>query len=357
MNAPEPRIPAFVLGATGLVGQRFVRRLADHPWFELAGLAGSERVAGRLYGDAVDWTLAEPLPERTARMKLHALDDLPAMTLAFSALGSEVARGIEERAARAGALVVTNASAMRMDADVPLVVPEVNPDHLALLETQATRPGGVVANPNCSSIGLVLALAPLARAIGVRRVHVVTLQALSGAGQTGLAALAAHDNVLPHIPGEEEKLAAEPRKILGRLEAGGLREASIVVSAQTNRVPVSEGHTLCVSVELEREARAEELIELWREFAGEPQERRLPSAPARPLAYLSAPAAPQPRLHRDQGHGMVCTLGRLAPCPVLGWRFVALVHNTERGAAGGALLTAELAVAQGRLAGWEHGRR
>jgi len=343
------RIPVAVLGATGSVGQRFVQLLADHPWFELAALAASERRAGERYGDAVRWVLDAPLPAAAAATLLCEATPAIDVPLVFSALSADVAGPIEEAFARAGKLVVSNASSHRMRRDVPLLVPEVNADHLALLERQDyPQGGGIVTNPNCSTIGLALALAPLERRFGVRGLHVVTLQAISGAG-LGLPGMDLVDNVVPFIGGEEEKLASETRKILGRLQGGEVRESEVVVSAQCNRVPVLDGHTECVSLRLARPATRDELLAAWREFRAEPQELALPSAPARPVVYLDDPAAPQPRKHRDLERGMATVVGRLQPCPLHDWRFVLLSHNTLRGAAGGALLAAELAVARGRV--------
>jgi len=338
------RIPVAVLGATGSVGQRFISLLEHHPWFELTTVAASAKNAGRTYGEAVRWDSARPLPAAAAELVLREASAPVAEPLVFSALDAGVAGEIETACAAAGALVVSNAASHRMDRDVPLLVPEVNSDHLDLLDAQ-TWAGGLITNPNCSTIGLVLALAPLHRAFGVRRVHVVTMQALSGAGSTGVPAMAALDNLIPYIPGEEEKLASETARILGRLANGEVSPAEVVVSAQCNRVAVLDGHTECVSVELGQEATREQILAAWEEFSGPPQELDLPSAPARPTLYLDDPDAPQPRVHRELDKGMACTIGRLQPCPVLGWRFVCLSHNTLRGAAGGALLAAELAVA------------
>ena len=343
------RIPVAVLGATGSVGQRFVSLLDRHPWFELTSVAASAKNAERPYGEAVRWDASRPLPAPAAALVLTEATSPVAERLVFSALDTEVAGEIESACAAAGALVVSNAASHRMDRDVPLLVPEVNPDHLDLLLQQSWK-GGLITNPNCSTIGLVLALAPLHRAFGgVRRVHVVTLQALSGAGSTGVSAMAALDNLIPYIPGEEEKLATETARILGRLTDGEVLPDPITVSAQCNRVAVLDGHTACVSVELNTPATRDQILAAWRDFRGPPQELDLPSAPVHPTLYLDAPDAPQPRLHRDLEGGMACTLGRLQPCPVLGWRFTCLSHNTLRGAAGGALLSAELAVARGDL--------
>jgi aspartate-semialdehyde dehydrogenase len=344
----DRRIPCALLGATGSVGQRFVELLDGHPWFELTALAASPRNVARAYQDAARWVQASTLPARAARMKVSSTDPVEGMPLVFSALDREVAGPIEQAWAEAGALVVSNAASHRMHADVPLLVAEVNPEHLALLDRQSWR-GGIITNPNCSTIGLVLALAPLQRAFGVKRLHVVTMQALSGAGLPGVSAMEVVDNLIPFIPTEEAKLASESRKVLGALGPDGIEPADLVVSAQCNRVAVLDGHTECVSVELGADCDEQAIREAWSEFRAAPQELNLPSAPTRPTRYLEAQDAPQPRRHRDLDKGMACTIGRLQPCPVLGWRFVCLTHNTLRGAAGGALLAAELAVARGYL--------
>ena len=341
MTAPEKPIPVCVLGATGSVGQRFIQLLEPHPWFEVRALAASPRSAGKPYREAVRWTLPDPCPERVAAMTVRSVADIPNVEgrIAFSALGSDVAGPVEEAFAADGRCVVTNAKNHRMDRDVPLCVPEANPDHLTLLETQEYGRGWILANPNCSTIGLVLALKPLHDSFGVKRVSVTTMQALSGAGLDGPTGFEMTDNLLPYIHDEEDKLESESRKILD--------DERLVVSAQCNRVGVIDGHTMCVSVELDNGASPEELVQTWREFQGVPQELGLPSAPARPTVYLDANDAPQPRMHRDLEGGMATSIGRLRECPVLGWKFCALSHNTIRGAAGGAVLGAELAVAKG----------
>lgn len=331
--------------------------LHGHPWFRLAEVAASPRSAGRRYADAVTWASPGSVPESAGDLVVEAVDEEYAarcpVPLVFSALDADLAREHEPALARAGKLVVTNASAMRMHPDVPLIVPEVNPDHLALLERRGfgDSGGGIIANPNCSTIGLVLVLAPLARAFGLDAAHVVTLQALSGAGRPGVPSLDALDNVVPFIAGEEEKLASEPGKLLGTLAGAAagvhVERHPVRVSAQCNRVAVRDGHTLCVSVRFGRDVSRDEVLAAWAAFRGPEAVRGLPSAPASPVTYDAAPAAPQPLLHRDVGGGMTAVVGRLQPCPVLGWRFVALSHNTLRGAAGGALLCAELAVARG----------
>jgi aspartate-semialdehyde dehydrogenase len=343
-----------ILGATGAVGQRFVSLLADHPWFEIGALAASDRSAGRAFGDVAPWILADSLPPSAASRVVDAAEssavhDCP---LVFSALDARVAGDIERSFADAGCTVVSNTRSHRMDPDVPLVVPEVNPDHLSLIEVQRERhgsPGAIATNPNCSTIGLVLALKPLVDAFGVKEANVVTMQAVSGAGLPGLPALHILDNVVPFIAGEEQKIEAESRKILGSLVDGRIRDGTVTISAQCNRVPIVDGHTLCVSVRLERHASVGDVREALESFSGEPQERGLPSAPERPILCLEEPEIPQPRLHRDLDGGMVTTVGRIRPCPILGFKFVVVTHNTLRGAARGALLVGELMCTRGLL--------
>jgi aspartate-semialdehyde dehydrogenase len=348
------RIPVGVLGATGLVGQRLVALLAEHPWFKVVAVAGSPRHQHQRYGDAVRWIIEDDLPRTVADLPLISAEpgaDLPARVV-FSALPATAAKEIEPAFARAGSIVFSNASAYRLDPRVPLVVPEINDAHLAALAVQRKAcnwPGAIVANPNCSTIGLVLALAPL-RCFGLRRVMVTTLQAASGAGYPGLSALDITDNVVPFIAGEEAKIEVETRKILGTWEPReGFADAHLRLSAQCTRVGVREGHLECVSVELERPPDERDLIAAWRGFAGEPQRLRLPTAPLPPVVYRDEPDRPQPRRDRDTGGGMAVTVGRLRPCPVLDFKFVCLSHNTRRGAAGAALLNAELAYASGLL--------
>lgn len=354
---PAQRIPVAVLGATGLVGQRIISLLDNHPWFELAGVAASDRSAGARYGDAARWKLetdppAAALSLRVARPEPGAA--LPARVV-FSALPASEAEEIEPAFARAGALVFSNASAYRMAADVPLIVPEINPDHLAALHRQREHrgwTGAIVTNPNCSTIGLTLALAPLLR-FGLRRVLVTTLQAASGAGYPGVASLDLLDNVIPYIGSEEEKIEEETRKILGGIESGAfasLGPGSLRLSAQCNRVAVRDGHLETVSVELAKHVSADDILAAWASFAGEPQRLGLPTAPEHPVIYRAEQDRPQPIRDRLAGRGMAVTTGRLRPCGVLDYKFVCLSHNTIRGAAGAALLNAELAYARGLLA-------
>ncbi|MEM1201656.1 MAG: aspartate-semialdehyde dehydrogenase [Acidobacteriota bacterium] len=354
-RSSAPRIPVAVLGATGSVGQRFVSLLHRHPWFRIAELTASERSAGKPYGEAARWMQAEPLPEEVAEMPVVSTDPKTrplGSKLLFSGLDSRAADRVETPYAAAGHFVVSNAKSHRMDPDVPLVVPEVNPDHLGLLDAQRYADGGgIVTNPNCSTIGLVMALKPLVDAFGVEAVHVVSLQAVSGAGIPGVPSMAALDNIVPFIGGEEDKLENETGKILGRLVGHGIEHAAVAVSAQCTRVPVIDGHTLCVSLRPGRDASLEEIGDALASFTAEPQRRGLPTAPERPIHVLDQADRPQPRLDRDRDGGMAAVVGRLRPCPLLGVKFVTLSHNTLRGAAGGSILLAELALAQGRIPG------
>ena len=352
-RAPERTIPVAVLGATGQVGQRFLTLLAEHPWFTVTRITASPRSAGKRYADAVRWTMTTPIPDAVRDLVIGETEPaaIDGCRIAFSALDSDAADAAESRFADAGFAVVSNAKSHRMDPNVPLVVPEVNPDHLALVRQQRSasrRAGGMIlTNPNCSTIGLTMALKPLDDAFGIEQVHAVTLQALSGAGIPGVPSLAAVDNVVPYIGGEESKLETEPQKILGRFTGDAIAPHPVVVSASCNRVPVIDGHMVCASVKLARPFDLDAVRNAWSTFAARPQILGLPSAPAQPIIVLDQDDAPQPRLHRDLGGGMSASVGRLRPCPLLDIRFVTLSHNTLRGAAGGALLVGELAVAEG----------
>jgi aspartate-semialdehyde dehydrogenase len=346
------KIPVGILGATGIVGQRFVQMLEHHPWFEVAWLAASDRSEGRPYVEAARWKLKTPIPARVAEMKVAPATTEGAPKVIFAALDASIAAEMEPRFAAAGCAVVTNSSALRMQKDVPLVIPEVNHDHIKLLECQAWRKksgGFVVTNPNCSAIGLVLALAPLEHAFGLDTVMAVTMQAVSGAGYPGVASLDILGNVIPYIAKEEEKMEEETRKLLGRLNGSGIVMGSFGMSAQCNRVAVEDGHTESVSVKLKKKANPEEIVAAWNEFRSLPQQMRLPSAPEQPVVYVTPSDRPQPRLDGDRGNGMTTTVGRLRPCGVLDWKFTVLSHNTIRGAAGAALLNAELLKVQGYL--------
>ena len=347
--APAEKIPVGVLGATGSVGQKFVELLVEHPWFEIVALAASSASVGRPYGEAARWLLSTPMPNHLAQMPvLPCAPGLPCRIL-FSALDAAVAGEIEEELATAGYIVVSNARNHRFDPDAPLLVPEVNADHLRLLERQRYRPGAIITNPNCSTTGLVIALKPLLDAFGVEAAHVVTLQAASGAGYPGVASLDLLDNVIPYISGEEEKMRAEPKKILGSYRDGAISERDIAISATCTRVAVLDGHTECISVKLRDKPPLEEIVRVWQTFRGPPQELDLPTAPRQPIHYFAEHYYPQPRLHRGLEGGMAVSVGRLRPCELFDVKFVALVHNTMRGAAGGAVLNAELLVRKGLL--------
>ena len=346
------RMPVGVLGATGTVGQEFIAGLEDHPWFETTWIGASERSAGRTYADATPWRLPTARPDFVAGMTVQRCEPGNGVpNLVFSGLDSSVAGEVERAFAQAGHTVVSNARNYRMETDVPLLIPEINADHLALLGVQARErgwPGRIVTNPNCSTIVLTLALAPL-RPFKPTRVTVSTLQAVSGAGYPGVASLDITGNILPHIRGEEEKMETETQKILGTLNGGAVDPHPMVVSATTTRVPVLNGHTMLVSVEFEGLPTEQDLIDAFQAFAGRPQKEGLPTAPARPIHYTGDPDRPQPRLDVDCERGMAVTVGRLRSCPVLDWKFVALGHNTIRGAAGAAILNAELMKVDGLL--------
>jgi len=355
-----------------MVGQRFIQLLHNHPWFEIAWLAASDRSAGKSYGEASRWKLDTPLPAHIAAMTVmpNVPEGVPAGELPkiiFAALDAEHARELEPKFAAAGCAVVSNSSAFRMVEDVPLVVPEVNADHLAMIERQSWRkqppvdglPGGyIVTNPNCCAIGLVLALKPLEARFGIESLFVSTMQAVSGAGYPGVASLDILGNVVPYIKNEEEKLQEEVGKLLGRLVGGDGEERvatlDIKLSAHCNRVPVEDGHMECVSIKLKTRATREEILEAWSEFNPLRTRfgtQRLPSAPDQPIEFDASVDRPQPRLDRMRGAGMAATVGRLRECNLLDWKFVVLSHNTIRGAAGAAVLNAEVLARLGKLAG------
>ena len=346
------KLPVGILGATGVVGQRFIQMLEHHPWFEVAWLAASDRSEGKPYAEAARWKLKTAIPDRVARMVVSPPKPEGAPKIIFAALDAAIARELEPQFAAAGCAVVSNSSALRMQSDVPLLIPEVNGDHIALIDSQSWRRSGggfAVTNPNCSAIGLVMALAPIHRAFQLDAVMAVTMQAVSGAGYPGVASLDILGNVIPHIKNEEEKMEEETQKLLGTLSGGKIVPAPFPMSAQCNRVAVEDGHTESVSVRLKRKAKPEEMIAAWNDFKAEPQQLRLPSAPDRPVIYMTAPDRPQPRFDCDLGGGMTTAVGRLRPCNVLEWKFTVLSHNTIRGAAGAALLNAELLKAKGYL--------
>src|SRR5437762_805043 len=347
-GAAMGKIRVGILGATGTVGQRFLQLLERHPQFTVTALAASDRSQGRSYAEACTWRLPGDVPPTAAALVVQAPEPPLACDLVFSGLPADIAGSIETRFAQAGYPVISNSSSHRMDDGVPLLVPEVNPDHLALLTARSGR-GFIVTNPNCSTVMIALALAPLAARFGIEAVVVTTLQALSGAGYPGISSLDITDNVVPFIAHEEEKIERETRKILGRLNGGRVAPAGFAVSAQCHRVNVVDGHMAAVRVKLTRAAEPADLREAFGSFTALPQELHLPSAPARPIVVRDEPDRPQPRLDRDAGGGMSISVGRIARDGVLGHRFVALSHNTIRGAAGAAILNAELLLAKGYL--------
>ncbi len=349
------RQPIGILGATGMVGQRYIQLLENHPWFEIAWLAASDRSSGKAYGEAAKWRLDTPLPERIAKMTVQPADPVGAPKVIFASIDAAFAREMEPRFAEAGCAVLSNSSAFRMTPNVPLVIPEVNADHLHLIEEQASRQasgGYMVTNPNCSTIGLVMALKPIEERFGIEQIFVTTMQAVSGAGYPGVASMDILDNVVPYIGGEEEKMEAETLKLLGKLEDGvggrGIKALAAGMTAHCNRVAVVDGHTECVSLKLRTKATQEEILKAWDEFrplSG----RELPTAPSVPVQWAPQPDRPQPRLDRNRGNGMAVTVGRLRPCNLLDWKFVLLSHNTVRGAAGATILNAELLASLGKL--------
>ena len=356
------RIPVAVLGATGSVGQRFVQLLENHPWFRLHEVIASERSAGKSYGDAAQWRLDTLMPSSSSALVVKSLHSELESRLVFSGLDSSIAGDAEDFYANRGCAVVSNSKNHRMAPDVPLLIPEINADHLEVLEIQRKRRGGkgyIITNPNCSTVGLALAIAPIERQHGIESLHVTTMQAISGAGYSGVSSYAILDNVIPYISGEEAKIESEPKKILGSFVNGTFEDARFSISAQVNRVPVIDGHLMTISLgfrrrdDLRRSFSIDALIADTRSamnaFVGEPQLLGLPSAPHRPIHLIDEDDRPQPRLDRDRENGMSVSVGRIRSCPILDIRMVALVHNTVRGAAGAAILNAELLKAKGML--------
>jgi aspartate-semialdehyde dehydrogenase len=346
------KIPVAVLGATGAVGQRFVQLLSDHPWFEISALTGSERTAGGIYREVCRWVLDVDIPSEIGEMEVRATgDSLPARIL-FSALPSRVALEIEPILAGKGFVVCSNASAFRQEPDVPLIIPEVNGTHLALLEKQHQNrkwKGLLVTSPNCMATGMVMALKPLQDAFGIEKVFATTLQAVSGAGYPGVPYLDIVDNIIPNIPGEAEKIQAETRLLLGQVQAGERTPGDFAISVQTNRVPVFDGHTANMTVKFDRPPTPEEAIDALSSFRGPAPVPELPSAPEQPILVRREPDRPQPRRDRDAAEGMSVTVGNIQPCPILDLRLISVVHNTLRGAASGSILNAELLVASGYI--------
>ena len=350
-----PKIKVGVLGATGAVGQRFVQMLQGHPWFEIAELYASERSAGRRYADACKWNLRGDIPQQLRDLRLLECAPGGQAAIVFSALPAETAGEIEESFAAAGHVVCSNARNHRYDPDVPLLIPEVNPEHLGLIDIQKRRRGWagyITTNPNCSTTHMVSALHPLHIKFGVTKVFVVTMQAISGAGYPGVSSMDILDNVVPYIGGEEEKMEhKEPHKLLGAFDGEGIRYADMVVSAHCNRVPVRNGHLMAISVEFAEKPTQQQILDAWCSYKPLAQRLKLPSAPQPAILYDDRNDRPQPRLDRLAGSvaGMATVVGRLRPDPILHYKFLSLGHNTIRGAAGGSLLNAELLVVQGYL--------
>lgn len=346
------KLDVAVLGATGAVGQRFVQLLENHPWFHVAEVIGSDRTAGRTYGEAARWVLNGEPPASVRDLTVKALDADFTSPLIFSALPKEAAETREIELAAAGHVVCTNASPYRMTEDVPLLLPEANADHIGLIDVQRRQrgwsSGALVANSNCTAMPIVMALAPL-RSFGITRMMVVSMQAISGAGYPGVSALDIVDNVVPYIGGEEEKVETEPLRMLGTLENERVTWLDTLVSASCNRVAVIDGHMVSISLELRAQPTEAAILAAWESFCGPGIVSSLPSAPAKPVIYMQQADRPQPRRDRDAGHGMSTTIGRLRPCPLLGYKFTALSHNTIRGAAGGSIFNAELLAVEGYL--------
>jgi aspartate-semialdehyde dehydrogenase len=335
-----------------MVGQRFIQLLERHPWFEVSWVAASERSFGKSYAEAAKWKMKTPIPARIARMQLSAAEPAGAPKVIFAALDADIAREMEPSFADAGCAVISNSSAFRMHPQVPLVIPEINADHIKLIAQQSWRKrsgGFMVTNSNCSVMGLALALAPLQKAFGVEAVFAVTMQAISGAGYPGVASLDILGNVVPFIKNEEEKMQEEAGKLLGKLKGGVVVPADFRISSHCNRVAVEDGHTESISIKLKKRATPEKIIAAWREYRGQVADLKLPFAPPEPIFYDERPDRPQPRLDIERGHGMTVSCGRLRPCSLLDWKFTMLSHNTIRGAAGAALLNAELLKARGYL--------
>ena len=345
------RIPVAVLAATGSVGQRFVQLLDGHPWFEVVALTGSDRSIGQTYGESCHWFLAEPMPQWAAKLTVLPTEPAALNTpLVFSALPADIAHSVEPEFAKAGMAVCSNASAYRRESDVPILLPEINSEHAGLVPVQRRKRGWqgcIVTNPNCTSTGLTVVMKVLDQNFGLKKAFVVSLQALSGAGYPGVPSLDILDNVIPYIGGEEEKVEWEPRKMIGRLEGDEIRMSDCVISAHTNRVAVSDGHIVCLSVELDRKAGRDEVFSALRDYAAPPESRDLPSAPRPVIVMRDEIDRPQPRPDRMTGKGMTTVVGRLRPDPLFDYKMVILSHNTIRGAAGGSIYNAELLVKMG----------
>lgn len=348
------RIPVAVLAATGSVGQRFIQLLDGHPYFKVVALTASDRTVGQKYGAACHWILPGDMPGWAQEMEILPTSPQSAsVPVAFSALPADAALEVEPSFARAGTLVCSNASAYRMAGDVPILFPEVNPEQAAVLPIQRRLrgwTGGIVTNSNCTSTGVTVALKPLQDSFGLKKVFAVSMQALSGAGYPGVPSMDIIDNVIPFVKGEEEKVEIEPRKMLGKLVGDEIVPADFLISAHTNRVAVTDGHMVCLSVELEKSVSPEEAIEVMRSYRAPQISRELPSAPDPVILVREEPDRPQPRLDRMTGRGMATVVGRVRPDPIFGLKFAVLSHNTIRGAAGGSIFNAELLFKLGYIA-------
>jgi aspartate-semialdehyde dehydrogenase len=347
----QPKIEVGVLGATGMVGQHFVKFLQGHPWFKLTWVGASDRSSGKKYRDATSWRLGGEMPAAVADLMVEDCKPGNAPKIMFSATDASVATEIEQSFAKAGHVVVSNSRNHRMEQDVPLLVPEVNADHLQLVPLQQRKrgwAGQIVTNPNCSTIVLTMGLGPL-KPFGIRRVVVTTLQAISGAGYPGVPSMDINANVIPYIGGEEEKMQVETQKILGDFAGDHIRPLDAKVSAHCNRVPVVDGHLVTISLEFTNKPAIADLLQAFADFRTVPQERKLPSAPAQPVIHMPGNDRPQPRRDAERENGMACFVGRVRECPVFDYKFIALGHNTVRGAAGAAVLNAELMVTEGLL--------
>jgi aspartate-semialdehyde dehydrogenase len=346
------KIPVGVLGATGAVGQKFIKLLEGHPWFEVTEVAASERTSGKLYGQAVSWKQTTPIPESVRALEIRPCTPDLKCRIVFSGLDANIAGTVEDEFAQAGYVVLSNSKNHRLDADVPLVIPEVNPEHMGLIPIQRRNRksnGYIVTNSNCTTMFLAMALGPIHQAYTIEKVFMVSMQAVSGAGYPGVPSLDILGNVIPFIAGEEEKVEIETRKILGKFSGQAVELADFPVSAQCNRVAVEDGHTESVSVKLSRKTSVEEIADLLRGFSGLPQKLQLPSAPENPFIVMEAPDRPQPRFDVNRSNGMATLVGRIRPCSILDYKFTLLGHNTIRGAAGASILNAELLKAQGLL--------
>lgn len=352
------KISVGILGATGIVGQQYLQLLSNHPWFEVAFLAASEQSSGKKYGEAVQgrWHQYQPLPAKFINFPVHSIADIEQASneckIVFSAVTAQAAKIYEEQYAAAGLAVLSNTSYHRHTYDVPVLIPEINADHLEIIHAQRKKRGWerglIIAKPNCSIQSYMIPLDPLHRQYKIKKIIATTMQAVSGAGYPGVSSMDIHDNIIPFIEGEEQKSEQEPLKIWGQIQGDQIQNSQeIIISAHCNRVAVLDGHMACVSVEFEQKPSLEEILKVWNSYESLPQQLKLPSSPAQTIIYKTENNRPQPRLDRMEGNGMAITVGRLRGCPLLHYRFTALSHNTIRGAAGGGILNAELLYKKG----------